>query len=360
MPAESKPSPLLLGALAASGLLLAAFAADRPGQPAPIRRSGTPPRDTTRPAGQGRDAAHPKDIPPRGWWEILKRTASQVSEDRVLTEAAGVTFYTLLALFPALAALISIYGLFADPATISEHLGMLGSVVPGGGMEIVNEQVRRITAKGETTLGFGAIIGLAVSLWSANQAMKAIVDALNIVYGEQEKRGFFRRLLVTMAFTLAGIVFLVLAMVGVVALPIALKFIGLDGVLDTVLRLARWPVLLLAVGLFLACLYRYGPSRETAQWRWVSWGSAAAAIAWVGFSLGFSWYVTNFGSYNETYGSLGAVIGFMTWIWLSVTVVLAGAELDAEMEHQTARDTTTGPERPMGGRGARMADPVAG
>jgi membrane protein len=364
MPAESKPNPLLLGALAASGLLLTAFAANRPDRPAPVRRGDAPQRRAAPPLGHppshGHDATHPQEIPPRGWWEILKRTASEVSEDRVLTEAAGVTFYALLALFPALAALISIYGLFADPATISEHLDLLGNVVPGGGMEIVNEQVRRITAKGETSLGFSAIIGLAVSLWSANQAMKAMVDALNIVYGEKEKRGFFRRLLVTMAFTLAGILFLVLAMVGVVVLPIALKFIGLDGVLDNVLRLARWPVLLLAVGFFLACLYRYGPSREQAQWRWVSWGSAVASIAWVAFSLGFSWYVENFGSYNETYGSLGAVIGFMTWIWLSAAVVLVGAELDAEMEHQTARDTTTGPERPMGGRGARMADTVAG
>ncbi|GGC59887.1 hypothetical protein GCM10011504_42610 [Siccirubricoccus deserti] len=370
MPAESKPSPLLLGALAASGLLLAAFTANRADHPAPVPRDAPhrrAARGSDHPSDRapghlsdhGHDAAHPKDIPPRGWWEILKRTVSEVSDDRVLTEAAGVTFYTLLALFPALAALISIYGLFAEPATISEHLDALAGVVPGGGVEIVNEQVRRITAKGDTALGFGAIIGLATSLWSANQAMKAIVDALNIVYGEKEKRGFFRRLLVTMAFTVASILFLVLAMAGVVVLPIALKFIGLGGVLDTVLRLARWPVMLLVVGLFLACLYRYGPSREQAQWRWVSWGSAVAAISWLAFSLGFSWYVANFGNYNETYGSLGAVIGFMTWIWLSATVVLAGAELDAEMEHQTARDTTTGPERPMGGRGARMADTVA-
>ena len=149
-------------------------------------------------------------------------------------------------------------------------------------------------------------------------------------------------------------------MVGVVAIPVVLNFVGLGDTLETALRLARWPVMLLAVGFFLACLYRYGPSRERAQWRWVSWGSGVAALAWIVFSLGFSWYVTNFGNYNETYGSLGAAIGFMTWIWLSSTVVLVGAELDAEMEHQTARDTTTGPERPLGGRGAQMADSVAG
>jgi membrane protein len=220
--------------------------------------------------------------------------------------------------------------------------------------------VKRITEKGSGTLGFSALIGLATSLWSSNQAMKAMVDSLNVVYGEKERRGFFLRLAVTMAFTLAGILFIVLAMVGVVAIPVVLHLVGLGGTLETVLQLARWPVMLLVVTLFLAFLYRYGPSRERAQWRWVSWGSAFASVAWIVFSLGFSWYVTNFGNYNETYGSLGAVIGFMTWVWLSSTVVLVGAELDAEMEHQTARDTTTGPERPMGARGARMADSVAG
>jgi membrane protein len=142
-------------------------------------------------------------------------------------------------------------------------------------------------------------------------------------------------------------------------LPVALNFLGIGGTIGTLLGLARWPVLLGAIGLFLAFLYRYGPSRDRAQWRWVSWGSTVAAIGFVAFSVGFSYYVSNFGSYNETYGSLGAVIGFMTWVWLSSTVVLAGAELDAEMEHQTARDTTSGPERPMGARGAKMADTVA-
>ncbi|TDG29233.1 YihY/virulence factor BrkB family protein, partial [Paracraurococcus ruber] len=309
---------------------------------------------------RGRLAASPSEIPARGWWAILKRTASEVSTDRVMTEAAGITFYVLLALFPALAALVSIYGLFADPGTIEEHLATLAGVIPSGGMEIIADQVRRITAKGDGALGLGAVIGLATSLWSANQAMKAFVDSLNIVYGEKETRGVFRRLMVTMAFTATGLLFLALAMAGVVAVPILLNLVGLGGALEATLRWARWPVLLLVVGVFLACLYRYGPDRAKAQWRWVTWGSAFAAVGWVVFSVGFSWYVTNFGKYNETYGSLGAVIGFMTWIWLSATVVLVGAELDAEMEHQTARDTTTGPERPMGARGARMADTVAG
>lgn len=365
MPTERSPYPVLATLAAAGGLAL--LLTGRSGGATPARakaRAGTPaPARSATPlasGGRGRGATSPSEIPARGWWDIVKRTVGEVSEDRVMTEAAGITFYALLALFPALGALISIYGLFADPVTINDHLATLSGIIPGGGMEIITDQVKRITAKGTGTLGFGALLGLATSLWSANQAMKAMVDSLNIVYGEKEKRGFFLRIAVTLAFTLAGILLIVLAMVGVVAIPVVLNFVGLGDTLEAVLRLARWPVMLLVVGLFLACVYRYGPSRERAQWRWVSWGSAFASVAWIGFSLGFSWYVTQFGNYNETYGSLGAAIGFMTWIWLSSTVVLVGAELDAEMEHQTARDTTTGPERPMGARGATMADTVAG
>jgi membrane protein len=316
--------------------------------------AGRIPRD-----GAGRDAERPSEIPPQGWWMILKRTFAQASDDRLLAEAAGVTFYALLALFPAIAALISLYGLVADPATISKHLQALSGVIPGGGMQLIEEQVGRVTSKPPTSLGIGAVIGLLVSLWSANQATKAMFDALNVIYEEKEKRGFIRLTLTTLAFTLGGLVFALVAMGAVVALPIVFNVIGLGGVIEWVLRIARWPLLMLLVGLVLAALYRFGPSRDEPRWRWVSWGSALATVVWLAVSLGFSWYVESFGSYNETYGSLGAVIGFMTWIWISAAVVLLGGELNAEMEHQTARDTTKGPEQPLGARGARMADTVA-
>ena len=368
MPTEAKPSALTAAALAAGGLLLSAFSrggsagrqpATRPvtGGTREERRAGSAVPDAD--GGRGMHADTPSQIPARGWWDILKRTFAEVSNDRVLTEAAGITFYALLALFPAIAAMVSIYGLFAEPATIGEHLDVLGSVVPGGGMQIIEEQVKGITSKGEAALGIGAIFGLLTALWSSNQAMKAMVDALNVVYGEREKRSFIYRTVLTLSFTVAGILFILLAMGSVVVLPIALKFVGLGDTTETLLSLARWPLMLVVVSLFLACIYRFGPSRDRAQWRWVSWGGTVAALGWALGSAGFSYYVTNFGNYNETYGSLGAVIGFMTWIWISSTVVLVGAELDAEMEHQTAHDTTEGPEKPIGTRGAKMADEVA-
>ena len=282
-----------------------------------------------------------------------------MSDHRLLAEAAGITFYTLLALFPALAALVSIYGLFADPATISDHLSALSQVVPGGGMQIITDQVHSLTSNGNKALGFAALVGLATSLWSANQAIKALFDALNVVYDERERRGFVLRTAVTLAFTVGGILFVLIAMAAVVALPIALNFVGLGAVGNLLLRVLRWPVLLVAITAMLALIYRFGPSRERARWQWVTWGGGFAAVSWILGSIAFSWYVCHFGNYDKTYGSLGAAVGFMTWVWLSATVVLIGAEVNAEMEHQTERDTTTGPERAPGTRGATKADTVA-
>lgn len=359
MPADRKPNAFLATALAATGLLLASMSGRRspPDHHAPAAQRDQ--HATARQRGRGHSADAPSEIPPRGWWDILKRTASQFSEDRIMSEAAGVTFYTLLALFPALAALISIYGLFADPAVIGQQIESMAGLLPGGGMQILEEEAKRIASNSNSTLGLSLVIGLAVSLWSANQAMKALVEALNVVYDQKEGRSFFRYLAVTMAFTVGGILFIVVAVAAVVAVPVILNFIGLGGMATVLLRYARWPLLLVVVALFLALVYRFGPHRQQAKWRWVTWGSAFASIAWLIMSLGFSWYVANFGSYNKTYGSLGAIVGFMTWIWLSATVILTGAELDAEMEHQTAKDTTTGAPRPMGERGAKMADTVA-
>ncbi len=359
------PVSMLFTALAVASLSVTAFSGRAPSRAeALVATAGRPAGTTRQPGGAGQappghDAAKPSDIPARGWWAIAKRVAAKISSDRLLTEAAAITFYALLALFPALAATVSLYGLIADPATISDNLDALSGVVPGGGMQIISDQVHSLTANGSKALGFAALLGLATSLWSANQGTKALFDALNVVYAETEKRGFLLRTAVTLAFTLGGIVFVLLALAAVVAVPVVLGSVGLGGVAGPLLRILRWPLMLAALAVLLACIYRFGPSRERARWQWVSWGGGFAAVAWVVGSLAFSYYVSHFGSYDKTYGSLGAAVGFLTWIWLSATIVLIGAELNAETEQQTARDTTTGPEQPPGRRGAKKADAVA-
>jgi membrane protein len=312
--------------------------------------------EAVREADRGRLAETPAQIPARGWKDILWRVYNRITECRVIAIAAGVTFYALLAIFPAIAALISIYGLFADPGTIASHLDSIASFVPGGAIEVIRDQMNRLASQGKGTLGLAFVVGLGFSLWSANAGIKALFDALNVVYGEKEKRGFVRLNLVSLGFTLAAIVFLLLALALIAVAPVALQYIGLESATEWIIKISRWPLLFVAVGLALSVLYRYGPSRMEPQWRWVTLGSVIAALLWIALSLLFSWYAENFGSYNKTYGSLGAIIGFMTWIWLSTIVVLAGAAIDAEMEHQTVRDTTTTGPKPMGQRGAKMAD----
>jgi membrane protein len=326
-------------------------------QPSPSHAGTEARRVASAEPERGRGARTPSDIPAKGWKDIGMRAFHDVSENNIVSVAAGVTFYVLLAIFPAIAALVSCYGLVADVATINEHLQSLQGVIPSGALDIVGEQVKRIAAKGDTTLGLTFFTGIVLSLWSANGGMKAVFSALNIVYEERETRSFVWLNLRSLAFTGGALLFIILALVGIVVVPAAINIIGLSSE-AWYIALLRWPVLLAAVLGGLALLYRYGPSRDAPRWRWVTWGSALAAVAWLITSLGFSWYVANFGKYNETYGSLGAVIGFMTWIWISTTIVLIGAEINAEMEHQTEADTTRGPEQPLGTRDARMADTV--
>jgi membrane protein len=342
-----------LWAIGLGTLLVAASLSHRPGN---LRSEQD---DLSRSADRrGRSAERPSEIPAPGWKDILLRVYNGISDDRILANAAGVTYYALLALFPGIAAVVSTYGLFADPNTIVDHVDTVAGFAPSGAIDVIRDQLTRLSTQGSTTLGVSFLVGLLVSLWSANSGIKALFDSLNAVYEEQEKRSFIRLNLVTLSFTIATIAFLLIALACVIALPVALNFLPVPGVTTLLLETARWPLLLVLVALGLTLIYRYGPSRAEPRWQWITWGSAFAAIVWLAASALFSWYAASFGSFNKTYGSLGAVIGFMTWMWLSIIVVLLGAKLNAEIEHQTARDTTTGRPKPLGVRGATMADTI--
>jgi membrane protein len=304
---------------------------------------------------RGREAERPGAIPLKGWKDILWRAFREIRQDDVAGIARGVAFSALLALFPALGAFVSLYGVFADPALAREQLATLGGFVPAEGLEILGEQMNRLATAGDTGLSLAFVGGLIISIWSANGGMKALFQGLNVAYEEREKRSFIRVNLWSLAFTLGAMLFFAAASGLVIVAPVALQAMHLDPELLPLAWL-RWPALVATLMLGLALLYRYGPSRERARWRWISVGSVAASLGWIAGSALFSWYLANFANYDAAYGSLGALFGFMMWIWLSCVVVLCGAELNSEIEHQTAIDSTTGSPLPMGQRGATMAD----
>jgi len=281
-----------------------------------------------------------------------------ISSNRVLSTSGGVAFFALLAAFPAIAAIVSLYGLFADASTIGRHLSLLSGILPVGVLQLIADQITLISRQGNETLGTAFVVSLLIAVGSANSGVAALFDALNVVYDEDEKRSLLRFYATTVLFTLAGIIFVIVAIAGIVVLPLVLRFVGLAATTEWLIAILRWPVLLATIVVSLACIYRYGPSRKDARWRWVTWGSVVGALLWIAASMLFSWYVATFDSYNKTYGSLGAAIGFMVWLWISAVIVLLGGELNAEMEHQTARDTTEGVANPLGARGAMMADHV--
>jgi membrane protein len=281
-----------------------------------------------------------------------------MNDNRLLAVAGGVVFFGVLALFPALTALVSLYGLIADPFKIDAQLSAVSGILPGGAMDILHEQIKRLTTARGAGLSIGVVFGILIALWSANSGTKAVIDALNGAYEEKETRSFLRLNLASLAMTLIVIVAMILAIGAVVAAPVALNFVGLGKVSSTLISVLRWPLLLLLVVIGLAALYRYAPNRREPRWQWVSVGGVTAAVLWLISSGLFSWYVASFGNYNATYGSLGAAMGMMMWMWISAVVVLLGAELNAEIEHQTERDSTEGREKPLGERSAVMADTV--
>ena len=305
---------------------------------------------------RGRDAERPRDVPAGGWLDVFKRVRDDVSSDNASLIAAGLALYALLAIFPALAAAVSLYGLFASPEAIAGQNQSLAGVLPQQAAEILRNALQNLASQQGQALGIGAVIGFLLALWSARKGMVALMTATNIAYDEEEERGFFRQLFVSLAFTLAAVVGFVLVVMLAVALPVALKALAVPEGLQAALSVVRWVLLWLLVVFALSAVYRYAPDRRAAKWRWVTWGSAIAATLWLGGSLLFSLYVRNFGSYGETYGALGGVVVMLLWFYLSAFAVVLGAEINSELEHQTARDTTKGRERQRGRRGAYVAD----
>lgn len=296
-----------------------------------LKTDGPAPEARPAPRSAGPDIGL-RDLGRGDWITVVKAVYAQIGLDRVTSVAGGITFFGLLSLFPALTALVSIYGLVADPGTISEHLDLLQSFLPGGALDIIRDQVASITSSPETALSLAGIAGLLIAFYSANGGMKALLSALNVAFFQSETRGFLRLNMVSAAFTLAGLVMIVL-MLGVIAvIPILLEMLPLTETTETWVSLIRWPIMFGMLILALAALYRWGPAAPDSRWRWVSPGAVVAAIGLVITSILFSWYAANFADYNETYGSLGAVIALMTWLWFASTVVLVGAELNSELE----------------------------
>lgn len=306
---------------------------------------------------RGRGAHSPREVPPRGWKDVAVRTVRQSKADGVSLLAAGVAFYALLALVPSLVALVSLYGLVADPEDIERSIDDSLSAAPEEVRDLVSSQLSAIVESEPSGLQLGVLVGVVVALWSASSGMKNLVLAVNLAYDEEEGRKFLKLRGLALAFTL-GAVLLAGVAVAAVVLPRSFDGEGAEGVLRTALEIGRWPVLAVLGLLALTALYRWGPDRTAARWSWVSPGAVLALVVAVVASVGFSIYTANFGSYNETYGALAAIVVVMLWLFLVAYAVIFGAELNAELERQTAVDSTTGAPEPLGSRGAHAADSV--
>lgn len=308
---------------------------------------------------RGRSAKVPTSIPLSGWKDVLRRAWAETGKDNISLIAGGVTYFVLLALFPALTALVSLYGLFSNPQQVEQQVHSLSGVLPGGAQQVIGGQLHQLASSSHGALGIGLALSVLIALWSASRGMAGVINALNIAYDQPEDRGFIRRTLVALALTLGLLVAGIVAIALVAVLPAITSAINLGGVVTWAARILEWPLLAVVIAFVLAVLYRYAPNRKTAKWEWASPGAVLATVLWIVGSILFSVYVANFGSYNKTYGSLGALIGMLAWIYLSSYVVLFGAEVNAEAERQTRKNSTTGPDKPMGERGAQAADTMA-
>jgi membrane protein len=304
----------------------------------------------------GADANRPTEIPAKGWVQVLKRGWAEAKVDQVPLLAAGVAFFSFLSLFPALVALVLVYGLVADPATVSQQVGSLTQALPPGAGDLIGTQLKTLTSTPQKSLGIGLVISILAALWSASGGVGQLITAVNSAYDEEETRGFVKRKLLALGMTLAAVVFMVI-MIGLVAVaPAVLDNLVSSGPTRWLFEAVRWVLLVILVSLALAVLYRFAPDRDAPKVRWVSTGAIIATVVWVIASIGFTVYVSSFGSYAKTYGALAGVVVLLLWLWITCYAILLGAEVNAESEEQTAADTTKGPAQPLGQRGAVKAD----
>lgn len=308
---------------------------------------------------RGRRASRPSEISWRGWYDVARRIMANLKRHNISLLAAGVALFLMLSIFPALNMAVSLYALFSSPENIITHLEPLRRLLPEQAFEILTNQLTELVNAGESTLNWTLLVSVVVWFWVARKGAMALVTACNVVYDEYEQRPFWGLLLVSLLFTMVGIFgFTVLALLAIL-LPIALDMMPLGEFVEAVLEILRWPILAMIFILVLESIYRFAPNRNDAKWRWVSVGAVIATLLWIAASLGFTAYVQNFSNYNETYGTIGSVIILILWFYISAFVVLLGAEINAEMEHQTKVDSTVGEDKPMGERGAYVADTFA-
>ena len=305
---------------------------------------------------RGQQASSPSEISWRGWWDITRRVISNVNRHDISLLAAGVALFMMLSIFPALNVAVSLFGLFSSPVNIISQVEPLRQLLPEQAFEIFTDQLTELADAGGAAFNLTLVVSLLVWLWVSRKGAMALIKACNIIYNEYEKRPFWNLLLVSLLFTGVGIFSVVVLALLAILMPIVLGFIPLGETLETLLRTLRWPILAMILILVLECVYRFAPNRRNAKWRWVSVGAMIATLLWLLASFGFTVYVQNFSNYNETYGAIGSVIVLIFWFYISAFVVLLGAEINAEMEHQTEVDSTVGKDKPMGQRGAYVAD----
>lgn len=307
-------------------------------------------------ADRGREAKRPQDIPARGWKDVLLRAWRHSNERNMSLIAGGVTYSVLVALFPGLAALVSIYGLVADPHQVEKQINAMSGLMAPSAQKLIGDELHQLVSASSGALGIGVIIGILIALYSASRGMSGMISALDIAYDQEERRSFIKFNLIALALTVALLIGGIIAIALVAILPAVLNGMGASEITKWVAMVIEWPLLIVFMMATLAVLYRYAPDRDEPRWQWTSPGAITATLLWIIGSILFTVYVSHFGNYNKTYGSLGALVVLLTWLWLSAYVVLLGAEVNAESERQTRQDTTTGPPEPMGTRGATAAD----